>query len=97
MVTAPQMTALSAFCFIAVVFLAAPLISCKGNKNHYLVNISHSVGHPDPKKGEMESRAVRQGGRQRRKECGRENPLVKGWFLHFHIVDSLWLGENMVH
>lgn len=56
--TAPQMTALSAFCFIAMVFLVAPLISCKGSKNHYLVNISHCAGHPNPREREQESRDV---------------------------------------
>ena len=90
--TAPQMTALSAFCFIAMVFLEATLIFCKGNKNHYLVNISHCVGHSDPTEREWESRGVLLGvggARQRGKECERENPLG------FHLVDSLCLGENV--
>lgn len=101
--TAPQMTALSAFCFIAVVFLVAPLISCKGNKNQYLVNISHCVGHPDRREeraGEWGCDAGEWQGagglRQRRKECKRENPRMKGSFLGFHLVDSLWLSENVV-
>lgn len=69
--TAPQMTALSAFCFIAIVFSAAPLVSCKGNKNHYLVNISHCVGHPDPKEREQESRDVVRGEAEEERVCER--------------------------
>lgn len=60
--TAPQMTALSAFCFIAVVLLVASLISCKGNKNHYLVNISHCVGYPNLREREQDSSDMILGG-----------------------------------
>lgn len=75
--TAPQMTALSALCFLAMVFLVVPLISCKGNKNHYLVNISHCVGHPDPRERARETRHVMlgAGARQRRKDVGGKIPL----------------------
>lgn len=96
--TAPQMMALSALCFLAMVFLVAPLISCKGNKNHYLVNISQCVGHPDPREKARENRDVmlEVGARQRRKNVGEKNPLVEESFLGFHLVDSLWLSENLV-
>lgn len=35
--------------------------------------------------------------RQKRKEFERGNPSVKGSFLGFHLVNSLWLRENVVH
>lgn len=96
--TFPQMMALSALCFLAMVFFVAPLICCKGNKNHYLVNISYCVGHPDPRERAQESRDVMLVAevRQRKKNVGEKNPLVKGSLLDFHLLDSLWLSENLV-